>query len=133
MNESSLRCDGETLAAGVARVAAEQNCEDVVVLDLRGMSPVTDFFVIATGTSDRQIRAVADSIDEHAECQGHKRFGRSGQDLAQWLLLDYVDVVVHLFDAERRGYYDLELLWGDGRRVSWQEASNPKSETRGGE
>ncbi len=133
MSDTSARCDGEALATGVARVAAEQNCDDVVVLDLRRMSPVTDFFVIATGTSDRQIRAVADTIDEHAESRGHKRFGRSGHDLAQWVLLDYVDVVVHLFDPERRGYYDLELLWGDGRRVPWEEASNGDRQRGGGE
>ena len=111
------------MATGVARVASEQHCEDVVVLDLRGLSPVTDFFVIATGTSDRQMRAVADTIDEHAESLGHKRLGWSGYDVAQWILLDYVDVVVHLFDVDRRGYYDLELLWGDGRRVAWEGAS----------
>ena len=110
----------EQLATDVARLADEHNCEDVVVLDLRGLSPVTDFFVIGTGTSDRQLRAVADHINDHAETVGHQRLGKSGYDVAQWILLDYFDVVVHLFDDERRGFYDLEMLWGDARRVDWK-------------
>ena len=113
---------GEVLASGTARVAHEHQCDDIVVLDLRGLSPVTDYFVIATGTSDRQLRAVADAIDDHAVALGHKRLGISGYELAQWVLLDYVDVVVHLFDGQRRHFYDLELLWGDARRVSWQDS-----------
>ena len=109
----------EGLAVDVARIAAVQYCEDVVVLDLRGLSPVTDYFVICTGTSDRQMRAVADSIDEHAEQVGHKRLGQAGYEVAEWILLDYVDVVVHLFNADRRRFYDLELLWGDAKHVEW--------------
>ena len=89
------------------------------MLDLRGMSPATDYFVIATGTSDRQMRTVADEICEAARGEGMQRFGRAGYAQARWILLDYVDVVIHLFDNEYRDYYDLELLWGDAERIDY--------------
>lgn len=102
-----------------ARTAHELKCEEVVVMDLRGLSGVTDFFVIATGTSDRQLRSVAERIEEYGHRVGSRVFGRAGYDLGQWVLLDFVDVVVHLFDPERRAYYDLELLWGDAPKIDW--------------
>ena len=103
------------LAAG--KLAAELNCTDIVMLDLKGKSPATDYFVIATGTSGRQMRTVADEINQHARKYGIQRFGRAGYEQARWILMDYVDVVVHIFDAEYRDYYDLELLWGDAKRL----------------
>jgi len=117
------RQPAEQLAIAAARVADELRCEDVVILDLRGLSPVTDFFLIATGTSDRQLRAIADAVDEQAATMGHKQYGRSGYEHAAWVLIDYVDVVVHLFDQPSRAYYDLELLWGDAPRVEWHAKS----------
>jgi ribosome-associated protein len=106
-------------AASAARIAADRHCADVVVLNLEGMSPATDYFVIATGTSDRQMRTVADEICEAARRDGIQRFGRAGYDQARWILLDFVDVVIHLFDNEYRDYYDLELLWGDAQRIDY--------------
>ena len=106
------------LALAAAKVAAERHCSEITVLDLRGMSPATDYFVIATGTSDRQMRTVADEICDVAKEQGMQRFGRAGYEQARWVLLDYVDVVIHIFDAEYRNYYDLELLWGDAKRLT---------------
>jgi ribosome-associated protein len=111
-------------AREAARIAHENRAEDVVVLDLRGISPVADFFVIATGTSDRQMRAIADQIDEYGKRTGQPRFGSSGYESSTWILADYVDVVVHLFDSERRQYYDLELLWGDAPRVDWRQSAS---------
>jgi len=107
----------KAFALAAAKVAAERHCSDITVLDLRGKSPATDYFVIATGTSDRQMRTVADEICEAAREQGLKRFGRAGYEQARWILLDYVDVVIHIFDSEYRDYYDLELLWGDADRL----------------
>lgn len=101
-----------------ARLAAERHCTDIVVLDLTGISPATDYFVIATGTSNRQMRSVADEICQAAREQGQQRFGRAGYDQGRWILLDFVDVVIHIFDAEYRDYYDLELLWGDAERLT---------------
>ncbi len=109
-------------ALDAARVAAGRHCSDIVVLDLKGKSPATDYFVIATGTSDRQMRAVADEICEAAKEQGQQRFGRAGYEQARWILLDFVDVVIHIFDKEYREYYDLELLWGDAERLKWDKS-----------
>lgn len=107
----------KAFALAAAKVAAERHCSDITVLDLRGKSPATDYFVIATGTSNRQMRTVADEICEVAREQGLQRFGRAGYEQARWILLDYVDVVIHIFDSEYRDYYDLELLWGDADRL----------------
>lgn len=107
-------------AVEIARVAHEDQCEDILVLDLRGISPVCDFFVIATGTSDRQMRAVVDHIEVTGKPRGEKPYGVAGYEEGTWIVVDYVDVVVHLFDPERRLYYDLESLWGDCPRVKWE-------------
>jgi ribosome-associated protein len=111
---------GVDLAKGVARLAADHRAEDVVVLDLRGLSSIADFFVIATGTSDRQLRAIADHIEEYGNGLGQTPYSISGYEAATWVLVDYIDVVVHLFDADRRRYYDLEMLWGDAPRIEWR-------------
>ena len=84
------------LALAAAKVAAERHCSEIVVLDLRDMSPATDYFVIATGTSDRQMRTVADEICDVAKEQDMQRFGRAGYEQARWILLDFVDVVIHI-------------------------------------
>jgi ribosome-associated protein len=109
--------EAEIFALAAARIATGRHCRDIVVLNLKGISPATDYFVIATGTSDRQMRTVADEICEAAREQGLQRFGRAGYEQARWILLDFIDVVVHIFDSEHREYYDLELLWGDAERL----------------
>ena len=120
------------LAIAMARVCAENRCREVAVLDLRKLSPVTDFFVLATGTSARQMRAVADWAVRAGRDLGEKPFGvegadpAEGTDAARWLLVDYVDVVVHVFTDESRRYYDLELLWGDAPRIDWQRGWKPR-------
>jgi ribosome-associated protein len=117
--------EARSFALAAARVADERNCSDIIVLDLKDKSPATDYFVIATGTSDRQMRTVADEICEAARKQGRQRFGSAGYEQGRWILLDFIDVVVHIFDSEYRDYYDLELLWGDARRLKWE--SPPRS------
>jgi len=104
-------------ALAAANIAASRHCSDITVLDLKGKSPATDYFVIVTGTSDRQMKTVADEISDEARKQGMERFGRAGYEQARWILLDFVDVVIHIFDSEYRDYYDLELLWGDAKRL----------------
>jgi ribosome-associated protein len=106
-------------AIAAAKIAQGRHCTEIVVLDLRGLSPATDYFVIATGTSNRQMQAVADEISQAGREQGFPRFGRAGYEQGRWILLDYFDVVVHLFDTEYRQFYDLELLWGDAERVDY--------------
>lgn len=113
--------DARRLAVDAARLAAESHSTDVLVLDLRDVSPVTDYFVIATGTSGRQLRSVAEEIAAHGKKVGQRVWHTAGEDGGQWIVLDFVDVVVHLFDAEHRGFYDLELIWGEAPRVDWDK------------
>ncbi len=113
----------EQLAVELARVADDMKCEEVTVMDLRGRSPVTDFFIVCSGTSDRQMQAVADEIISHAKNAGTRPFGRGGTKKAEWILVDLIDVVVHIFTMEKRRYYDLELLWGDAPRLTWSRSA----------
>ena len=92
-----------------------------MVLDVDGLSPVCDYFVIATGTSPRQMRTVADDVLEFAATQGFAPLNESGLEGETWLLVDCVDVIIHLFSEEARHYYDLDNLWGDAKRVEWEE------------
>lgn len=115
------------LAIEAARVAHDCNAEEIVVLDLRGVSPVTDYFVICTGTSNRQMRTVADGIAEYGDSVGQPVWQVAGRDSGDWIVLDFVDVVAHVFDAPHRKYYDLEMIWGDVPRVRWQRRAAPKA------
>ncbi len=120
------KIETKDFALAAARIAAERHCSDIVVLDLKGKSPATDYFVIATGTSDRQMRTVTDEISELARDNGLQRFGRAGYEQARWILLDYVDVIIHIFDEPYRDYYNLEMLWGDAERLKWEGAGLEK-------
>ena len=104
-------------ALAAAAWAHNTRCERVVLLDLRGRSPVTEFFLIATGTSARQMRTVADELAELGQREGFAAWQTSGYDSARWIVIDFVHVVAHIFDPESRNFYDLELLWGDCPRV----------------
>ena len=105
-------------ALAAARVAEETRGSDVRVLDLRAVTPVFDYFVVATGTSRRQIHAMADGIEKVMKREWHDRKrGSEGYEEGRWIVLDYGDVVVQLFDAEARQYWDIEQLWSDARRV----------------
>lgn len=110
-------------AAVAARVAEENRGRDIVVLDLRKLTSMFDYFVLATGASRRQLHAISEEIDRALKTRmGDRRLGIEGYEESRWILLDYGDVVVHLFDDETRSYYALEDLWGQARRVDWQEA-----------
>jgi ribosome-associated protein len=104
-------------AIDAADIARERHCSDITVLDLRNLSPATDYFVIATGTSDRQMRAIADEIIDAGQEVDIQVFGKAGYDQAKWILLDFVDVVIHLFNEQFREYYNLEMLWGDAEKL----------------
>ncbi len=111
----------KVFALFAAKLARDRHCSDIAVLDLHGVSPAADYFVIATGTSDRQMRSLADEISQEGRKTGFARFGRAGYDQAHWILLDYVDVVVHLFTEEYRQFYDLEMLWADAEKVAIED------------
>ena len=103
----------------VAGLADDKQAEAVTVLDLRGLTAVTDYFIIATGRNARQLHAIADDIYHTMKCEGTLPIGRDGLRGARWIVLDYGDFVVHLFDEDARQTYDLDLLWGDAKRVDW--------------
>jgi ribosome-associated protein len=112
------RTDGEAIVNRVAALCSEKRAEDVVVLDVRGLVDYMDFMVLATGRSDRQHRAIAEHLTATLKTQGHRPLSVAGLDSGTWICLDYVDFVVHLFDPAMRSHYDLELLWGDAKRVA---------------
>ena len=102
----------------LAIAAAEsKQAADVVVLDLRKTGGFTDFFLIASGTNTRQVRAIADSVMESLAAKGAKPAYVEGYDRSDWILLDYFDFIVHVFGKETRTFYDLERLWGSADRL----------------
>ena len=104
-----------------AEAALERNARDTLVLDLRGLSDATDFFLIASGDSDTHTRAIAENIRERMEGAGFRPVGVEGQAAGRWILLDYVNLVVHVFLPRVRDFYQLERLWGDAPRARLEE------------
>ncbi len=102
-----------------AKTAADNKGTDVLVLDLRGITPVFDYFVISTGSSRRQIHAIAEETDAALRAVGDERLGIEGYEASKWVVQDYGDVVVHTFDTDTRDYYKLEELWADAPRIDW--------------
>ncbi len=96
-----------------------------MILDLDGVSSYCDAFVICNGTSRRQVRAVAEGIIEDLRATGRRPVGVEGLDASRWVLIDFGDVIVHVFDEAMRGFYDLEALWGDARRVDVPGVTQP--------
>lgn len=106
---------GRDLARIAVDAALDKRARDVTVMDLRGISGEVDYFVIATGESDLQIRAIVDGVvDAIRQQAGERPVARDGQPgTSRWIVLDYFDLAVHVFDPELRAHYDLERLWGD--------------------
>ena len=111
MNSSSEDLPKEVAQA--AGLALDRKAEGVMAMDLRGVSSATDFFVLATGNSDIQVRAIAEHILEELAKEGVRPLHVEGLGGARWVLLDFVDFVVHVFHPVARDFYQLELLWGD--------------------
>ena len=111
---------GHDLAIAIAKVIEETRGKDIRVLDLRSVTEVFDYFVIATGSSRRQMHAVSDEIERIVKVNwGDEKRGIEGYNESRWIVLDYGDVVVQLFDSDSRDYWDLEHLWGDAKRVEF--------------
>ncbi|HEX4131159.1 MAG TPA: ribosome silencing factor [Pirellulales bacterium] len=121
---SDARSDrGLERALAAARTAAENRGRDITVLDLRELTSEFDFFVIATGSSRRQLHAISDEIGRVLQKQMHDhRLGSEGYADSRWILQDYGDVVVHLFEPEARQYYALDQLWAAARQVPFEAA-----------
>jgi ribosome-associated protein len=102
-----------TKVEAVVAAALDRKAEDIVALDVRKLTPFTDTFIIATGTSDRHARSIADSVTEAMAKRGEKPLGTEGHEEGRWVLIDLDDVIVHVFQDEVRREYDLERLWSD--------------------
>lgn len=111
--------DSPALASAkqAAEAALAKKAEEVMILDVRGLTSYADYFVLATGTSDRQVMAIADSLQEEMKKAGHVCLGVEGYERGHWVLIDYGDVVVHVFYEETRDLYDIEGLWAEAPRI----------------
>jgi ribosome-associated protein len=108
----------ESLARLCAEAALDKKAENVVILDMRGISSFTDFFVIVSGTSEPQLKAIAGSIRERVrEATGQRPTAEDGFPVSQWVIVDYGSVIVHVFHAQKRDVYGLEDLWNDAKRI----------------
>jgi ribosome-associated protein len=110
--------DSKTSALRALAAVAEKRAVDPVLLDMREITPITDYFLICSGTSSVHIRALGDAVEEALAALGRKPYGSEGRGEGRWVLLDYGDVIVHIFAEEEREFYALERLWGDALRVA---------------
>ncbi len=112
-------------AKKMARIAYkaldEKKGEDIKVIDISGVSVVADYFIIANGNSDSQVRALVESVEEELDKAGFELKQREGYGTGSWTLLDFGDIIVHIFDKENRLFYDLERIWRDGKSVNAEE------------
>ena len=133
----------KSLQRQIAELTLSRKAKDVVIMDLRKVTTMADYFVVCTGESETQVRAIADAVMEGMSKTGEKPWHSEGLQNLQWVLLDYVDVVVHVFHKDARAFYGLEKLWGDakiqkvadripsGRRKE-QSAERPKRKSKDG-
>lgn len=112
-----------SFAIEAARLLHDRKCEDVLLLDVRDLSQVTDYVLVASGTSDRQMKSVADQLEDLGDEHNSPCF-RSNKDTGvTWIVIDFIELVAHLFEPNQRDYYDLETLWSDAAHVKWERES----------
>ena len=118
------KMDSKTLAIEIAKILDKKKAQDVRVLKVESLTVLTDYFVIASGTSTTQVAALADEVDFELSQKGIKPYNTEGFDSKNWVLLDYSNVIVHVFVPNTRTYYDLEHLWADAKELpaeEWEE------------
>jgi ribosome-associated protein len=120
----------KTLSKKIANLALSKKANNVLILDLRKLTDMADFFVVCSADSDVQVKAIADAIVDGMEDVGSSPWHQEGLTNRQWVLLDYVDVVVHVFHKEMRKFYGLEKLWGDAKIEEIMDKPAPKKATR---
>ena len=118
---------GRDMAIAAARAANEKQANDVIILEVAPIIAITDYFVICSASSQRHIKTVVEEIERALGALGEKPTRREGEGEGGWWLLDYIDVVVHVFGEEQRAYYELERLWLDAARVPWEAAGRASS------
>jgi ribosome-associated protein len=112
-----MATDSKTKSLLCLKAAIEKKAQDPVLLELKGVTSFTDYFLLCTGKSDRQVQAIAQAIEEALKKKGFRPLGQEGMREGKWILMDYVDVVVHIFLEPVRRFYDLEGLWIDAPRI----------------
>ena len=115
----ATHAESREIAVTAARAAAAKQAVDVTILDVHGLIVITDYFVICSGQTDRQIKTLVEEVEKAVRDIGEKPIRREGDTDSGWVLLDYIDVVVHVFAQQEREYYDLERLWRDAPRLGW--------------
>lgn len=124
----SLKNPSELLARKIVELAASKKAEEITLLDLHKLTSITDFFIICTGNSDVQVKAISDAIVEGMKSEV-KPWHIEGRENLRWVLLDFVDVVVHIFHREERDFYQLERLWADAPTEVIESEDTPVSAT----
>jgi ribosome-associated protein len=114
---TSTTSDSLALAQRAAQIAIDNKAQDVVILDLRGVSDMTDFFIVASGTSDTAVRSIGQHVMEEMKKEGSPSYHVEGLEKGRWVLLDFVDFVVHIFHPTLRNFYQLERLWSDAEQI----------------
>lgn len=130
---SNIDARVRTFAIEAARLANASHLTDVLLLDVRGLSQITEYLVLATGVSNRQIQSVGEDIAELAKEHQIDRLGREVDDSSRWYIIDLGAVMVHLFDGATRAHYDIEMLWGDAPRIRWRRTPTAKADAEAGE
>ena len=114
-------------AKEMARIAydalSDQKGEDIKIIDITGVSVLADYFIIANGNSDSQVNALVDNVEEELHKAGYHLKQREGRANSSWILLDFGDIIVHVFDKDNRLFYDLERIWKDGKDITVEELS----------
>lgn len=128
-----ISLESKEYALIAAEAASEKKAEDIVAIDVGELLVVTDYFVICTGRNDRQVRTIAEEVEVHMKRAGLPAIGVEGADEGKWVLIDFADVVVHVFQPEERDFYRLEKLWGDAPRLALPaEIAEPSLGAHGG-
>ncbi len=110
-----------TFAKEIAEVIKTKKGFEIKILELKKVSSITDYFVVCSADSDRQVKAIADEVEDKLTERGIKCFHREGYETMNWIILDYFDVIVHIFKNDARSYYNLEKLWGDAPVITVKE------------
>ncbi|MDR4507257.1 MAG: ribosome silencing factor [Candidatus Brocadiaceae bacterium] len=111
--------DTKKIAIECAKIADDMKAEDICILDVRGVTFIAEYFVICSGFNEKQLQSITNAIETKLRSYGLKCKGLEGYTGARWILMDYGNIIVHLFDREMRRFYDLDLLWGDAPRLEW--------------
>ncbi len=123
-DSNTTKLDSAAFAVEAGKLLMDRHCEDVILLNVIGLSQVCDYVLIATGTSDRQMKSVADEVGDLGNDFSFPAFRTSIDTGATWIVVDFISVVLHLFEPQRRAYYDLEDLWADAKTVEMRSTTS---------